>query len=162
MTKEQIKTLGPVGGFFIAIVLLIWIVISSFSGSDKTTVYSRTCLQENTSVQDCTSWSLSNGGQVYYIDKNSQQVMFDGDYGPVPYHGCHVVSKDNWGCNLLEGDSLLPHLGGPIDAFGYKNGVFVEDTPSSKIFATQHFGWLKYWGYKIMGVLNPPIWVEKQ
>ncbi len=127
-----------------AIMLFVIFLAKSAYPDDRVTVYSRSCNQQNVSAQDCKSWNLG-GKETYYINKYTQEVMFDGTYGPVSYAGCHVVDNENWYCDFGKGALGLN------DFIGYRNGQMMEDTFSSRMFAAQHFGFFKYWWYKLLG-----------
>ncbi len=121
--------------FFAVLIGLVLLYGGAFTSSNKITDYVRSCDQENISAQSCTSWNLESA--TYYINENTQQVFFDGTYGPVAFSGCTVANRDNWYCSSTS-----------AYGFGYKNGVVEDNTLTSQTFATQHFGLLSYWWYK--------------
>ena len=126
------------------VMIAIWILLTG-KHQDSVTVYGRTCEQPNTSSSACTSWKLVK--TTYYINKDIQQVFVEGRYGPVPLFGCHVVNRDYWYCHGGDNADYTKN-----DIVGYRNGVMVEDSRSSRIWTTEHFGMLTYWWY---------IWVAK-
>lgn len=126
------------------IVLIVFVVVlGGIKEKNSVVVYGRSCNQENTSAQDCKSWNLFK--TTYYVNKYTNQVMFDDTYGLVNYFGCTVVDVNYWYCDLLKGSSM----GTGQNTLAYKNGTFIDRTLSSKNFTTEYFGWFKYWLYKI-------------
>jgi len=125
--------------------LTIWRLFT-WNHQDSVTVYGRSCEQANTVSATCTSWNLVKTN--YYINRSNQQVFFEGRYGPMPLSGCHVVNEDYWYCDGGDKSGYTNQN----DIVGYKNGVIVEDTPSSRMWTTEHFGVLTYWWY---------IWISK-
>ena len=82
--------------------------------------------------------------KFFMLIKQLNKFFFEGTYGPVPYNGCHVVNKNYWYCDI--GDEVS----GITNIISYKNGVYKEDTPSSRQFTSEYFGIIKYWWYKFI------------
>ena len=118
--------------FYFIIVLIIFFPIFAHAEAETITDYYRYCL-DNTQSSSCEKWYL--GSQKYYINEETQQVMGQGTYGPVPFESCTVASKDNWTCD---------------------NGtIYDTDGKITDNFGNEHFGFLTYWYYRTSDYVGP-------
>lgn len=112
-------------------IIIIFIFVISLTEKSSISDYYRTCNFPNVEKEKCTSWNVSK--EIYFVNKYTQQVMFMGDYGPVSFEKCVVVNYENWTCN----DGVL----------NVKDGTI---TSNYNMFSSEHFGWFKYWFYKVL------------
>ncbi len=138
---EGIKeSIGSISSFVIVLIVVLFFR-GVFDAKDKIIDYRRECQDISVSEQECKSWDFAK--ETYYVNKYTQQVMFDGVYGPIPYTQCNVVDNKNWTCN-----------DGRLNA---NKGVITENyfDGEKPVFAIQHLTWLNYWWGKALS------WVGK-
>ena len=126
------------------VIFLIFALYYFNNNSNYITDYGRGCKQENIAAEDCKSWSLF--ATTYILDKTNKSVTWYNGSGDSGRTNCHIADANNWWCDAYEGTALE---GNGQNVIGFAGGKSIESTPVTTQYATEHFGFLKYWLLKI-------------